>query len=75
MLQKFWEERPSGNFTVVPIFAHGLPPRRKLCTQRSLVAALQTVTLEPGSRVEQQWKEVADALHVSWPKRFRANAA
>jgi hypothetical protein len=74
VLEKFWEEQTSSNFVVVPVFAHGLPPRLPLSTARSIAAALQIVDLEPGSALEARWKEVADRLHVSWPKRFQSAA-
>jgi hypothetical protein len=53
-LETFWAEVPSSNFTVVPVFAHGLPPRRALSTKRSILAALETIMPEPGSAVEQR---------------------
>jgi hypothetical protein len=68
----FWREHQSGNFSVVPLFAHGLPPRSELCSQRSLAAALQTATIEPGGTVEQQWKAACEAHNVAWPKRLAA---
>jgi hypothetical protein len=74
VLEQFWEEQPSGNFVVVPVFSHGLPPRLPLSTARSIAAALQVIDLEPGSALEARWKEVADRLHVSWPKRFQSAA-
>jgi len=69
-LDTFWQEQPSGNFTVCPIFSHGLPPRLALSTAQSVSAALQVVDLEPGSALEKQWREVANHLGVAWPKRF-----
>jgi hypothetical protein len=72
VIERFWDEQPSSGFTVVPLFAHGLPPRRALSTAQSIAAALESVTLEPGSRLEQQWKEVADGLGVPWPKLEQA---
>src|SRR5207342_2300197 len=47
IVERFW--RRSGDFVVVPLFAYGGVPRRELCTQQSLTAALQSVTIEPGS--------------------------
>jgi hypothetical protein len=47
VVQAFWKEWPSGDFVVAPLFFHGLPPRRHLCTARSVSAALQTIELEP----------------------------
>ncbi len=70
VLKAFWQEVGAGDFEVVPLFSHGAAPRLELCTQRSLAAALQTVTLEPSSRSEQQWKQVAQALEVQWPARL-----
>jgi hypothetical protein len=67
VLARFWDEQPSSGFTVVPLFAHGLPPRRALSTRASIEAALASVSLEPGSMLEKQWREVADGLGVSWP--------
>jgi hypothetical protein len=68
----FWREHNSGNFSVIPLFAYGVAPRSELCSQRSLAAALQTVTIEPSSVVEQQWKVVCEAHNVAWPKRLQA---
>jgi hypothetical protein len=74
VLEQFWAEQPAGNFVVVPVFAHGLPPRFPLSTARSIAAALQVIDLEPGSALEARWREVADRLNVSWPKRFQTAA-
>ena len=74
VLARFWDEVRSSGFTVVPVFSHGLPPRLPLSTARSIAAALQVIDLEPGSALEARWKEVADRLHVSWPKRFQSAA-
>jgi hypothetical protein len=71
VLAKFWEEVPSSNFTVVPIFSHGLPPRRALSTPRSILAALETITPEPGSAMEQRWKELCRDLGVAYPKHLQ----
>jgi hypothetical protein len=68
----FWREHSSGNFSVIPLFAYGTAPRAELCSQRSLAAALQTVTIEPSSVVEQQWQQVCAAHNVAWPKRLQA---
>ncbi len=70
VLDAFWRENNSSDFEIVPVFAYGSPPRPELCTARSLAAALQSVTLEPGSRTEQQWRQAAEALNVAWPKRL-----
>src|SRR5262245_59733290 len=74
VLEQFWNEQPGGNFVVVPVFAHGLPPWLPLSTARSIAAALQVVSLEPGSALAMRWREVADHLGVAWPERFQ-NAA
>jgi hypothetical protein len=68
VIEQFWDEQPSSGFTVVPLFAHGLPPRRALSTRQSIEAALASVSLEPGSALEMQWIEVATGLGVPWPK-------
>ena len=73
-IQAFWKEHGSANFAVVPLFAHGNPPRKELCTQQSLAAALQSAAIEPGSTTEQQWRAVCEALHVAWPKRLQTAA-
>ena len=50
----------------------------RLCTEAGsvqsaiLVEALRTAEIEPGSRVEQQWKDVCKFYHVQWPKRLAA---
>jgi hypothetical protein len=75
VIERFWDEQPSSGFTVVPLFAHGLPPRRALSTRASIEAALQSVTLEPGSKLEQQWREVADALGARWPTPLQQEEA
>ena len=74
VLEQFWDEQPGGNFQVVPVFAHGLPPRFPLCTARSIAAALQVVSFEPGSALEKQWREIAERLGVAWPQRFQTAA-
>ena len=75
VLEKFWDEQPSGDFVVVPVFAHGLPPRLPLSTPRSIAAALQVISLEPGSALEKRWREVADHLGVAWPRHLQQTAA
>jgi hypothetical protein len=70
----FWREHNSGNFAVIPLFAYGNPPRKELCSQRSLAAAVQTAAIEPGGVVEQQWKSVCEAHDVAWPKRLQTAA-
>jgi len=71
-IQAFWKEHGDGNFAVAPLFSHGNAPRKELCTQQSLAAALQSAAIEPGSTIEQQWRAVCEALHVAWPKRLQA---
>lgn len=66
----FWKETNSADCEVIPLFAYGSAPRAELCTPRSLAAAMQSVTLEPGSRTEQQWKAVCEAHSVAWPTRL-----
>src|SRR6476660_1877798 len=38
-IAQFWREN-TGNFAVIPLFAYGNPPRKELCTQKSLLACL-----------------------------------
>ena len=71
VIEAFWDER-RGDFLIIPLFAYGAVPRRELCSQKSLVAALQTVTIEPGSTVEMRWRKLCDEMAVSWPKRLIA---
>jgi hypothetical protein len=75
VVAQFWREHNSANFSVIPLFAHGNPPRTELCSQRSLASALQTVTLEASGVVEQQWQQVCAAHNVAWPKRLESKAA
>jgi hypothetical protein len=75
VIERFWEEQPSSGFTVVPLFAHGLPPRRQLSTAKSITAALESVSLEPGSMLEKQWREVADGLGAKWPTPLQQEEA
>jgi hypothetical protein len=70
-IDQFWKEN-TGNFAVIPLMAYGNPPRKELCSQKSLLAALQTVTFDVGSSTEMQWRAVCEALHVAWPKRLAA---
>ena len=70
VLAAFWREVGAGDFELVPLFAYGSAPRAELCTARSLAAALQTASIEPGSRTEQQWKAVCEHHNVAWPKRL-----
>jgi len=72
-LETFWQEQPSGNYTVCPVFSHGLPPRLPLSTARSISSALSTISLEHGSALEKQWAEIASRLGVDW-KQFQKAA-
>jgi hypothetical protein len=74
VIEAFWQER-RGEFSIVPLFAYGGVPRRELCTQQSLVGALQTVTLEPGSFTEMKWRKLCAEMNVAWPKRLQGKAA
>lgn len=71
VLAAFWKENSIGDFELVPLFAYGAAPRSEPCTARSLAAALQSVTIEPGSRTEQQWKAVCEQHNVAWPTRLQ----
>ena len=73
VIAQFWQEH-RGDFAIVPLFAYGAAPRRELTSQQSLVTALQSVTLEPGSFVEMKWKQLCEQMAVSWPKRLTAAA-
>jgi hypothetical protein len=75
VIEAFWQERKGGDFCVVPITAYGSFPRRDLCTQQSLVAALQTATIPLGGVEERKWREACEAHHVAWPKRLQPKAA
>lgn len=70
-LKAFWSEH-NGDFVVIPETGYSIAPRKELCSQQSLVEALRTAEIEPGSRVEQQWKDVCKFYHVAWPKRLAA---
>lgn len=73
VIQTFYEEhRGECNFAIVPLPAFGNPPRKELCTQKSLVDALQTAQIEPNGHHEMQWKLVCEFHHVAWPKRLQA---
>ena len=72
VLAQFWRENSGGgDFELVPLFSYGAAPRLELCSQRSLASALQSVTIAPGSRTEQQWQAVANQLGVAWPTRLQ----
>lgn len=74
-IDAFWREHPdAAPFLLIPQFAYGNAPRKELCTQKSLVAALQTAVIEPGSHMELKWKEVCKFHNVAWPKRLTAAA-
>jgi hypothetical protein len=62
----FWREHNSSNFTVIPLFAYGNPPRKELCTKQSLTQALKTAKIDPESTAEQQWKSACEAHGVPW---------
>ena len=70
LIDAFWKEQ-TGDFEIVPLFGYGNAPRPELCTARSLAAALQTATIDPGSRTEQQWKRVCEQHNVAWPTRLQ----
>lgn len=74
VIEQFWREY-RGDFVVVPLFGFGAVPRRELCTQHSLVTALQTVKIEPGGMIEQKWQRLCEQMHVAWPKRLTTQAA
>lgn len=75
VIQTFFEEhRGHANFAIIPLPAYGLPPRKELCTQKSLVSALQVAVVEPNSVQEQSWKSCCELHSVSWPKRLTAAA-
>jgi hypothetical protein len=70
-VRQFWREH-NGDFVIIPETGYGVAPRQELCSQKSLVPALQTADIEPGSRIEQQWKACCEHYHVAWPKRLQA---
>lgn len=74
VIDAFWQEK-KGDFLVVPIVAYGAPPRRDLCSQTSLLGALQTVTIGLGGTEEKQWREVCAFHNVTWPRRLQGKAA
>jgi hypothetical protein len=74
VLKAFWKEH-DGTFAVVPLFAYGLPPRKALCSAKSLAVAVQYVELETGSTSEQEWKAACQRYNVAWPKRLEPKAA
>jgi hypothetical protein len=71
-IDAFWRENRDGTFAVIPLFAHGNPPRWELCTKESLTTALRSVVFDVGSRTEQQWRAACEHHSVPWPKRLQA---
>jgi hypothetical protein len=71
VLQQFWDEQPGGNFVVAIVWGHGQPPRRSLCSKHSILSALETIMPEPGSAVEQRWKELCRDLGAAWPRHLQ----
>ena len=74
VIEAFWQEH-HGDYAIVPLFAYGAVPRRELCTQKSLTAALQTVDIGPGRFTEMKWKKLCEQMNVAWPKRLQGKAA
>jgi hypothetical protein len=74
LIDRFSFEEGSGDFSLMPLLAWGQPPRKGLCSPRSLTEALKLVRIEPGSREEQIWKECCEHHGVPWPKRLQAQA-
>jgi hypothetical protein len=73
VIQAFYEEhRGHCNFAVIPLASYGNPPRKELCTQKSLSAALAVEDIGPNSVEGQIWRACAEALNVAWPKRLQA---
>jgi hypothetical protein len=75
VIEHFWKERPAaGNFVVVPVFAHGLPPRMGFCTKESLEAALHPLPFDPNDSIGVQWMQMLRHFGISinalapWPK-------
>jgi hypothetical protein len=75
VIEAFWSEKKGGDFVVTPIVAYGAPPRRDLCTQKSLVSALQTATIPLGGVEEARWRGVCEFHAVQWPRRLQEKAA
>lgn len=69
VVQQCSEETP-GDFLPVPVFAYNAVPRRQLCSQRSLSAALAVVDLQVDSIPWKQWRELAEEFGCAWPKRL-----
>lgn len=73
IIEAFWKEQDGGgDFLVVPLLAHGRPPRGELCTAKSLRAALETANPNPDSRDGQQWALACQRHGINWPPK-RAN--
>ena len=71
VIRVFYEEHKGEcNFSIIPLPAYGNPPRKELCTQKSLVDALQVAEIEPNGHTEMQWKAVCEFHSVAWPKRL-----
>jgi hypothetical protein len=75
VVTQFWKEHPNVAFSIAPVASYGSPPRSALCTKRSLEAALKTVSLEIGSRTEQQWRAACAHYRVTWPARLISRVA
>ena len=72
VVRQFWVEHGGeGPFDIIPVCSFGNAPRRELCTQKSLVAALQTAEIDPGSVTEMHWRAVVEHHKVHWPKRLQ----
>jgi hypothetical protein len=75
VVDQFWRESSTNmDIVVIPIFAFGSPPRRKLTTPESLATALETIHLQPGSALTMRYQELARDLGVAWPKRLEQAA-
>lgn len=70
LLIRQFETEISQECFIIPVFAYNAVPRHQLCSQRSLVAALQTVDLEIDSVPWTRWRELAEEFDVSWPRRL-----
>ena len=66
VVSTFWKEHGDGRFAIVPLFAHGSPPRPELCSRQSLTAALKSAKIEPNGTVEMAWKSAGEAHKVPW---------
>src|SRR5262249_20356671 len=67
----FWREHDparEGQFTLVPLWSYGVPPRPKLCTKASLTAGyLQYLngSPKPDSPKDREWKSLLSDFGVS----------